>query len=93
MKPTELKVDNQAAIAMSKNPELHKRTKHIGVRFHRIRQEQKAGQVNVTYISSEKQAADLLTKPLSWSTISRCLTQIKMTSKVRGGVGNPYFQP
>jgi hypothetical protein len=32
--PTELKVDNQAAIAMSKNPEFHRKTKHIGVRFH-----------------------------------------------------------
>ena len=32
--PTELNVDNQAAIALSKNPEFHKRTKHIGVRFH-----------------------------------------------------------
>lgn len=45
MKPSKLKVDNEAAIAMSKTPELHKRTKHIGVRFHRLRQEQKAGQV------------------------------------------------
>ena len=64
IKPTELKVDNQAAIAMSKNPEFHKRTKYIGIRFHRIRQEQEVGKVNVTYVSSDKQAADLLTKSL-----------------------------
>lgn len=48
IKETELKIDNQAAIAMSKNPEFHRRTKHIGVRFHRIRQEQKAGNVTVS---------------------------------------------
>lgn len=57
-------MDNQAAIAMSKNFELHKKTKHIGVRFHRIRQEQEAGNVNVIYISSDKQVADMLTKYL-----------------------------
>lgn len=85
---TELKVDNQAAIAMSKNPEFHRRTKHIGVRFHRIRQEQEAGNVNVTYVPTEKQIADLLTKPLNWATISRCLAGMRMTSGTRGGVRN-----
>lgn len=53
----ELKVDNQAAIAMSKNPEFHRRTKHIGVRFHRIRQEQNAGNATVSYIPSNEQVA------------------------------------
>jgi len=93
MKPTKLRVDNQAAIAMSKNPEFHKRTKHIGVRFHRIRQEQEVGNVDVTYVPSDKQVTDMLTKPLPWSTISQCLTQIKMTSKTRGGVGNLCVPP
>ncbi|KAK2579958.1 hypothetical protein KPH14_007638 [Odynerus spinipes] len=62
--PTNLKVDNQAAIAMSKNPEIHRRTKHIGVRYHRVRQEQEAGNVNVVYVSTQEQIADILTKPL-----------------------------
>lgn len=53
-------MDNQTAIALSKNPEFYK--KNIGVRFHRIRQEQENGNVDVFYIPSEKQAADLLTK-------------------------------
>lgn len=86
--PTELKVDNQAAIAMSKNPEFHRRTKHIGVRFHRIRQEQEAGNVNVSYVPTEKQAADVLTKPLNWAVILRCLVEMRMTSETRGGVKN-----
>lgn len=91
--PTELKVDNQAAIALSKNPEFHKRTKHIGVRFHYIRQEQKAGNVDVTDVLSDKQTADLLTKPLLWSTISQYLAQLRMTSRTRGGVGNSCVPP
>jgi len=93
IEPTELKVDNQAAIAMSKNPEFHRRTKHIGVRFHRIRQEQNAGKVNVTYVPSNQQVADLLTKFLPWSTISRCLMQMRMTSLTRGGVENLCLTP
>ncbi|XP_039304387.1 secreted RxLR effector protein 161-like [Solenopsis invicta] len=92
-KSTELKVDNQAAIAMSRNPEFHKRTKHIAVRFHRIRQEQEAGKVHVTYVSSSNQVADLLTKPLPWPTISRCLGQMRMTSGTRGGVGDECSSP
>lgn len=77
---TQLKVDNQAAIAISKNPEFHKRTKHIGVRYHRIRQEQEAGNVIVTYVPSEDQLADLLTKGLTWMKISGYLEALRMTS-------------
>lgn len=77
---TELKMDNQAAIALSKNPEFHKRSKHIGVRFHRIRQEQEAGNVIVTYVPTDKQIADLLTKGLPWAKISGHLEALRMTS-------------
>lgn len=77
---TELKVDNQATIALSKNPEFHKRSKHIGVRFHRIRQEQEAGNVIVTYIPTDEQVADLLTKELPWAKISGHLEALRMTS-------------
>ncbi|XP_039302787.1 secreted RxLR effector protein 161-like [Solenopsis invicta] len=77
---TELRVDNQAAIAMSKNLEFHKRTKHIEIRFHRIRQEQEAGNVDVTYVPSNKQVADLLSKGLTWAKISEYLEILKMTS-------------
>ncbi|KMQ85887.1 retrovirus-related pol polyprotein from transposon tnt 1-94, partial [Lasius niger] len=34
---TELRLDNQGSIKLIKNPEFHKRTKHIDVRFHFIR--------------------------------------------------------
>ena len=30
--------DNQGAIALSKNPEFHKRTKHIDIRYHFVRE-------------------------------------------------------
>jgi len=37
-KAPELKVDNQAAIALSKNPVFHDRSKHIDTKFHFIRE-------------------------------------------------------
>jgi len=37
-KPLQLFEDNQACIALSKNPELHKTSKHIAIRHHFIRQ-------------------------------------------------------
>ena len=33
--------DNQGAIALAKNPEFHKRNKHIGIRHHFVREELK----------------------------------------------------
>lgn len=36
MEPTELHVDNQSTIRLVKNPQYHKRTKHIDVRYHYI---------------------------------------------------------
>ncbi|UYV67990.1 hypothetical protein LAZ67_5002731 [Cordylochernes scorpioides] len=39
-RPTVLNMDNQAAIKLVQNPEFHKRTKHIDVRYHYIRTKQ-----------------------------------------------------
>ncbi|UYV73967.1 hypothetical protein LAZ67_11001633 [Cordylochernes scorpioides] len=39
-RPTVLNIDNQAAIKLVQNPEFHKRTKHIDVRYHYIRTKQ-----------------------------------------------------
>lgn len=56
--------DNQAAIALSKNPQFHDRTKHIQVKYHWIREKVANGTFKLTYISTKHQLADLLTKAL-----------------------------
>jgi hypothetical protein len=38
VKPVELRVDNQSALALMKNPVFHERSKHIKVRYHYVRQ-------------------------------------------------------
>ena len=63
-KTVQLHVDNQGAIALAKNPVHHKRTKHIDIRYHFIRFEIANGIVNLTYIPSDQNIADMYTKPL-----------------------------
>lgn len=62
--PTIIFEDNQGCIAMSNNPVMLKRTKHIDVRYHFIREKVENGDVVLKYIPTEDQLADLLTKPL-----------------------------
>ena len=62
--PISIHVDNESAIKLAKNPEFHKRTKHIDVRYHYIRDVIKDKTIEVLSISTEKQVADILTKPL-----------------------------
>jgi hypothetical protein len=57
--------DNQGCIALSENPVFHKRTKHIDVRYHFIRERVANGEIKLTYIPTEHQLADLMTKALA----------------------------
>lgn len=59
-----LKVDNQSAISLSKNPVLHDRSKHIQIRYHFIRDCVEEGSVVVEHVRTGDQLADILTKPL-----------------------------
>ncbi|CAL8162106.1 unnamed protein product [Prunus armeniaca] len=62
---TPLMVDNTSAIAMTRNPVFHQKTKHINRRYHFIRDALQEGVVDLRYCKSEEQAADIFTKALS----------------------------
>lgn len=59
---TNFYIDNQSAIALIKNHDNHKRSKHIALRNHFCRQQFKNGEIIPIYIESKKQLADGLTK-------------------------------
>ena len=63
-KPVTIMEDNQGAIAMSKNPIAHSRTKHIDIRYHYIREAIQEGLIKVHYCPTNKMLVDILTKPL-----------------------------
>ena len=59
-----IRFDNKSAIALSKTPVFHGRSKHIHTRYHFIRECVENEQVIVEHISGEEQRADPLTKAL-----------------------------
>jgi hypothetical protein len=64
MSPPQIKMDNQSAIALSKNPVLHDRSKHIDTKFHYIRECVDDGAVRLAFVSTQGQLADIMTKAL-----------------------------
>ncbi|KAE8707741.1 hypothetical protein F3Y22_tig00110377pilonHSYRG00343 [Hibiscus syriacus] len=63
--PTKVCVDNKSAIALAKNPVFHDRSKHIDIRYHYIRECVARKDVEVEYVKSQDQVADIFTKPLT----------------------------
>ena len=57
-----LKVDNASTIKLVKNPEFHKRTKHIEIRHYFVREKYQEGIFNVEHISGVNQVTDIMTK-------------------------------
>lgn len=58
-------IDNASAIKLVKNPEFHKRSKHIAVRYYFVRERYQEGDIDVEHVRSEDQLGDMFTKPLN----------------------------
>ncbi|XP_073268322.1 uncharacterized protein [Populus alba] len=61
---TTLWCDNLGATFLSANPVFHARTKHVEVDYHFVRDRVAKKEIQVQFISSQDQLADVLTKPL-----------------------------
>ena len=59
-----LLMDNMSAIALSRNPVHHDRSKHIDKRYHFLRECIEDGKVEVDHVRTAEQLADILTKAL-----------------------------
>nr|KAJ0202832.1 hypothetical protein LSAT_V11C500269820 [Lactuca sativa] len=57
--------DNLGATYLTANPVFHARTKHVEVDYHFVREQATQGKLNVKFISTNDQIADIFTKPLS----------------------------
>ncbi|GJP56161.1 hypothetical protein CLOM_g15211 [Closterium sp. NIES-68] len=62
--PTPLYCDSQGAISLAKNPVLHGLTKHMKVKWHWVRSMVPAGKVELHYVKTTAQPADMMTKRL-----------------------------
>ena len=65
--PMKLYCDNKWAINIAHNPKQHDRTKHIEIDRHFIKEKLEEGVVCMSYVPSEHQLADILTKGLNSS--------------------------
>ena len=54
--------DNQSSIKIAQNPVFHKRSKHIAIRFHFIRERVESGEIMLQFVRTKEMAADQLTK-------------------------------
>ena len=64
-KPLTIRCDNQGAIHLSRNPVSHKRSKHIEIRYHFVRERVQDGTLKFTYVDTKLNISDILTKPTS----------------------------
>jgi hypothetical protein len=59
-----LMCDNTSAISVAKNLVFHKRMKHLEVRHNFLRDHVEKGDIEMRYIDTAGQLADIFTKPL-----------------------------
>jgi hypothetical protein len=64
---TPLLCDNQGALYLAVSTKNHPKVKHISIKFHYIRQLIKSQDVNLLYVQTKEQIADIFTKPLSFT--------------------------
>ena len=62
--------DNESAIKIAYNPVQHSRTKHIEIRNHFIRDHVARGDIELIYVPTKDQLADIFTKPLDEARFS-----------------------
>ena len=62
--PIGMMYDNQSAIAIAKNPVHHDRMKHVEIDRHFISEKIEGHLISLSYVSSQHQVADILTKAL-----------------------------
>ena len=63
--------DNQGSISLCKNPVNHQRSKHIDIRYHFIREHVQSKVVNLDYVQSDCNVADIFTKPVSQEKLKK----------------------
>ncbi|GJS26666.1 hypothetical protein Tco_0487286 [Tanacetum coccineum] len=70
--------ENTNSISISNNLVLHSRTKHIDIRYHFIRDHILKGDIELHFIPTEYQLADIFIKPLDELTFTRLKAELGM---------------
>lgn len=79
LRPVTLECDNKSAIQMAHNPVLHHRTKHIAIDCHFTREKIIEGLLDLSYVPTSEQIADVLTKIIPSHQLQYLLSKLGMT--------------
>ena len=60
--------DNTSCITVSKTPNMTPRTKHIALKYHHFRSFVQREIIDIQYINTKEQTADIFTKPINETT-------------------------
>nr|GEX61442.1 retrovirus-related Pol polyprotein from transposon TNT 1-94 [Tanacetum cinerariifolium] len=72
--------DNKSAISLCCNNVQHSRSKHIDIRYHFIKEQVENGVIELYFVNTEYQLADLFTKALGQDRIEFLTTKLGMRS-------------
>jgi hypothetical protein len=70
--------DNESAIRMTDNPIEHNHTKHIDIWYHFLRDHQQRGDIEIAYVNTKNQLANIFTKPLDEKTFSKLRNELNI---------------
>jgi hypothetical protein len=65
---------------LAKNQVYHARTKHIDIRFYKIRELIVTGDIVLEKVHTSENAADMLTKPITTTKFKHCLDLVNVSS-------------
>nr|GEX66827.1 hypothetical protein [Tanacetum cinerariifolium] len=72
--------DSKSAIAISCNPVQHSRTKHIAVRYHFIKEHVEKGMIELYFVKTDYELADIFTKALLTDRFNYLVRRLGMRS-------------
>ncbi|KAG8492721.1 hypothetical protein CXB51_010467 [Gossypium anomalum] len=73
--------DNSGAVAVSANPVLHSKFKHVELDLFFVREKIATGNLDVGHVTTQDQVADIFTKPLSASLFTKFCSNLNVVTR------------
>ena len=89
-KPALMYCDNQVALHIAANPVFHKRSKHIEVDYHVVRNKILDGALKTFYVSTKDQLANVFTKALGVESFSKLIKRLGVINIFASTVAYPH---
>ena len=68
--------DNQSSLSLAKNAMVHQRSKHIDIKYHFVQSVVSGGKMDLRYIPTENNIADVFTKPFTGIKLKKFIGQL-----------------